>query len=214
MAERMRILITVLLLLGAPPTIIGDDRGATLYYACATCHREDGSGSQPLDAPRIAGTAAWYVADQLHKFKSGARGDHPDDIYGRQMALFAKALPDDASIEAVAAYVSGLDGLRTAATLRGDTKRGRSLYTPCSACHGVNADGQAELRAPALRGLDEWYLVRQLGNYRDGRRGYANEDLSGQQMRAAAAVLTTAQDVQDVAAYLALLRGGERGESE
>lgn len=206
--------MVMLLLVGASVTAVGADVGETLYYACATCHREDGSGSQPLDAPRIAGTAGWYVADQLRKFKNGERGDHPGDIYGRQMALFAKALPDDASIEAVADYASGLDGPRATAKLPGDTKRGRSLYAPCSACHGVNARGQADLRAPALAGLDDWYLVRQLGNYLEGRRGYASDDIPGQQMRAAAAVLTTEQDVQDVVAYLASLSGGERSDSQ
>lgn len=213
MAERTRILIAVLLLLGASPTIIGDDRGATLYYACATCHREDGSGSQPLDAPRIAGTASWYVAAQLRKFKAGSRGDHPDDIYGRQMALFAKALPDEASIEAVANYVSGLDGPPAPATLAGDAERGQSLYTPCAVCHGENADGQPDLGAPALAGVDDWYLVRQLDNYRAGRRGYANNDTSGQQMRAAVAVLAGEQDIQDVAAYLASRAGAADSES-
>lgn len=214
MAEQVRITIFTLLLLGAPLTVVAADGGETLYYACATCHREDGSGSQPLDAPRIAGTASWYVIDQLGKFKNGSRGDHPDDIYGRQMALFAKALADDASIEAVANYVSNLDGPRAQASSAGDAKRGQQLYTTCSACHGENAEGQADLRAPALAGLDDWYLVRQLQNYLAGRRGYAADDTSGQQMRAAATVLETEQDVRAMAMYLASLDAGTRSEAQ
>jgi cytochrome c oxidase subunit 2 len=179
--------------------------GEELYYACATCHQEDGSGSQPLDAPRIAEMAAWYVADQLRNFKRGVRGDHPDDIYGRQMALFAKALPDEASIEAVAKTVSGLTGQQRKGRITGDLDQGRSLYAACAACHGQAGEGREELRAPALTGLDDWYLVRQLNNYREGRRGYAADDIPGQQMRAAAKVLTDDTDVTDVVLYIGTL---------
>jgi len=54
----------------------------------------------------------------------------------------------------------------------------------------------------ALAGQSDWYLVRQLENYRAGVRGHVAADTYGQQMRAAAAVLPDAQAVKDVVAYI------------
>ena len=201
----MRAAIAFLIVLTGGMGTAGADTGAQLYFACTTCHGDRGQGSFPVDAPRIAGMESWYVAAQLKKFRSGARGDHPDDIYGRQMVLFAKALPNDAAIDAVAAYVSRLDGPPNNLRITGDPARGKTLYATCAACHGQQGEGQQSLAAPALAGLDDWYLARQLQNYRSGRRGNVTGDTPGQQMRAAAAVLTDDQSVRNVAAYIATL---------
>ena len=45
------------------------------------------------------------------------------------------------------------------ATLRGDAARGEDYYINiCSACHGGNAQGNDALGAPALAGVNDWYL--------------------------------------------------------
>jgi cytochrome c oxidase subunit 2 len=181
------------------------DNGARLYQACSTCHQADGRGSRPLDAPRIAGRDAWTTAAQLEAFASGRRGDHPDDIYGRQMALFAKALQGDEAIRDVAAYVQGLAAVVPNAVVAGDAARGRQKYATCGACHGADGRGVQALNAPALAGLEDWYLLRQLENFRAGRRGYAADDANGQQMRAAAQVPADDDDLLDIVAYVATL---------
>lgn len=202
MADKLWPTVSLLLLLGSSGTVAAD-LGTQLYFACMTCHGDRGQGSFPMDAPRIAGMESWYVADQLKKFRSGARGDHPDDIYGRQMVLFAKALPDEAAIDAVAAYISQLDAPPNKPKSAGNADRGKTLYVSCAACHGQEAEGQPNLAAPALVGLDDWYVERQLQNYRSGRRGNVASDPPGQQMRAAANVLADDQSVRDVAAFIA-----------
>lgn len=57
----------------------------------------------------------------------------------------------------------------------------------CQGCHGVNGQGNAELGAPRIAGLDAQYIGRQLANFRDGRRGTG--DSFGEQMTTIASML-------------------------
>jgi len=182
----------------------GDDQpvGEQLYFACAACHGFDGAGSLPLDAPRIAGLDAEYLAAQLNKFRSGERGAPSQDIFGQQMALFAKALPDEGGVAAVARYVADMEAAPPTPTMTGNSERGAQLYQSCVACHGPDARGVSALGAPALTGLDDWYLVRQLEGFRDGYRGYAPTDIPGTQMRYAATSLADEQALRDIAAFI------------
>lgn len=84
----------------------------------------------------------------------------------------------------------------------GDISKGKALYATCQACHGMNAEGNQSTNAPRLAGLQEWYLVRQIGNFRSGMRGAKSEDVYGQQMAAMAKVLPDDQAIQNVAAYI------------
>jgi cytochrome c oxidase subunit 2 len=83
-------------------------RGQGLYAVCSTCHGEKGEGLQEMNAPALAGREAWYLARQLENFKSGVRGAHPDDVYGRQMAPMAQILADSQAIDDVVAYLASL----------------------------------------------------------------------------------------------------------
>lgn len=87
----------------------------------------------------------------------------------------------------------------------GDLVRGKDLYTVCTACHGKNGEGNKALNAPANGGQNEWYVVRQLKNFRAGIRGYDPKDTFGTQMRPMAMSLPDDQAVEDVAAYIASL---------
>jgi len=103
---------------------------------------------------------------------------------------------------AVAALVS----LYTANTLAtGDLARGKSLYATCGACHGQKAEGMLALNAPALNGLESWYIVRQLKNFKQGIRGSNPKDTYGMQMAPMAQTLPDEQAMEDVAAYIQTL---------
>lgn len=82
---------------------------------------------------------------------------------------------------------------------------GKALYGSCAACHGQRAEGNAALGAPALAGLQDWYLKAQLEAYTLGRRGYAAGDAYGTQMRAMAKTLPGAAERAAVSAYIAKL---------
>lgn len=85
----------------------------------------------------------------------------------------------------------------------GDADRGKALYAVCSTCHGPNGQGLQEMNAPALAGREEWYLVRQLENFKSGARGKDPRDTYGLQMAPMAQLLADRQAMEDVAAYLA-----------
>ena len=81
----------------------------------------------------------------------------------------------------------------------------KTLYASCVACHGQRGEGNAALGAPAIAGMQDWYLKSQLEAFALGRRGYKADDNYGAQMRAAVKTLTSAADRAAVAAYVAKL---------
>ena len=87
----------------------------------------------------------------------------------------------------------------------GHADKGKALYAVCATCHGPDGKGLEALNAPNLTGLQEWYIVRQLENFRSGVRGSNAKDTYGMQMRPMALTLANTQGVEDVAAYIATL---------
>jgi cytochrome c553 len=94
----------------AEATIEGDTtRGKQLYtQTCSLCHGGGGIGNPALNSPRLAGMSDWYMVAQLQKFRTGLRGDHPEDIFGSQMVASAMALPDEQALLDVVAYINTL----------------------------------------------------------------------------------------------------------
>jgi cytochrome c oxidase subunit 2 len=91
----------------APHTVTTDaSNGKKLYETCAACHGADGRGAQATQAPRLKGMSDWYLATQLKNFQQGARGAHPKDIYGPQMAFLAAILTDEREINDLVAYIN------------------------------------------------------------------------------------------------------------
>ena len=180
--------------------------GAAQYAVCMACHGPSGEGNVALNAPRIAGQEAGYVRRQLHAFRNGQRGVHIDDTYGKQMLPFAAMLPDEGSIRNVAAYIAELPGHDAEATVAGNAKRGRSLYTTCAACHGTRGQGNWALNAPRLADISDWYLVRQLGNFQHGIRGAHRQDYYGWQMATMADSVADETAINDIVAYINTLK--------
>ncbi len=69
-------------------------------------------------------------------------------------------------------------------------------------CHGAKGEGNESLGAPALSGLESWYIERQLHNYQAGIRGTDTTDLRGQQMWAATNTLPDSLSIQAVSLYI------------
>ena len=93
----------------------------------------------------------------------------------------------------------------TSALAAGDPENGKRFYATCGACHGQNGEGMQALNAPALAGQEEWYLIRQLENFKNGVRGSNPQDTFGMQMAPMAQTLPDAQAMEDVAAYIRAL---------
>jgi cytochrome c oxidase subunit II len=82
--------------------------GAGRFTVCAYCHGAEGQGIEAMNAPRLAGMNDWYLAHQLHNFKRGIRGEHPQDYYGKQMGFMGRILQNDQAINDVVAYINTL----------------------------------------------------------------------------------------------------------
>jgi cytochrome c oxidase subunit 2 len=61
-----------------------------------------------MNAPALAGQADFYLVTQLKNFKTGVRGAHAEDVFGKQMAPMAMMLPDETAINNVVAYINTL----------------------------------------------------------------------------------------------------------
>ncbi|WP_271103110.1 c-type cytochrome [Pseudomonas tohonis] len=79
--------------------------------------------------------------------------------------------------------------LLLAATLHAQAEAIPAEVGTCTACHGEQGQGNAQLGAPRLAGQQAEYLLDQLRHFKAGRRGYAAGDLHGAQMRGVVAAL-------------------------
>jgi len=176
--------------------------GQAMYGVCSACHGAQGEGNVMLNAPNLAGQPGWYLERQLKNFKHGLRGADASDTFGVQMAPMAATLVDDAAINNMVAYISSLPEAQPAATISGDVARGKEIFVTCSSCHGPQGQGIWALNAPRLQGLNDWYLERQLKNYKSGIRGAHPQDLYGKQMTLISGVLRSDQAIKDLVAYI------------
>jgi len=177
-------------------------KGQQQYAICSGCHGAEGEGNVALNAPPLGGQGSWYLKRQLNYFKTGVRGAHEEDVYGKQMAPMAGILVDDTAINNVAAYISSLTPKSSKATISGNAEHGRALYRTCATCHGTQGKGNIGLNAPQLAGQADWYLKRQLQHYQQGIRGKHAKDNFGVQMILMANILKDEQELDDLITYI------------
>jgi cytochrome c oxidase subunit 2 len=112
-------------------------------------------------------------------------------------------------VEDAATFQSWLNSYPTfaqaSAPVAGDVSAGAALFAVCSACHGQQAEGNPALHAPKLSGQADWYLVRQLKNFKGGARGTNEKDEYGHLMAPMAATLADDAAIRNVVAYIETL---------
>ena len=182
-------------------------KGKSLYTTCATCHGQKAEGMQALGAPALADQEPYYLKNQLQNFRTNKRGVHEKDAYGAQMAPMAKIL-DSEGIMDVIAYIKTMPSPTIETTLEGgNVENGKNYYNMvCGACHGPGAVGIESLNSPKLVGMQDWYLERQLNNFRQGIRGKEEGDTFGAQMQQIAESIPDDQTVADLIAYINSLK--------
>lgn len=90
-------------------TVAGDAaKGQAAFATCSACHGADGSGNEAMKAPPIRQLNDWYVVSQLRKFKGGVRAYDAADTTGATMKAMAGAIPDEAAMRDLAAYIHSL----------------------------------------------------------------------------------------------------------
>ncbi len=210
---RSGLLLLVSLIAGPAAQAAGDiEKGKVLYNICTACHGPNAEGNPALNAPANAGQDPWYLTRQLKNFRVGIRGAHPDDTFGAQMRPMAMMLANEQDIADVVAYLTSMDMPDPASTVEGDVEAGKKAFETCVPCHGAFGEGAQALDAPRLSNQHDWYLVRQLENFKAGIRGSHQNDIYGAQMRIMAQMLQTDEQVRAVAAYIATIDyrpGGE-----
>ncbi|MEE3326895.1 MAG: c-type cytochrome [Myxococcota bacterium] len=85
----------------------------------------------------------------------------------------------------------------------GDLARGEQLYVLCAQCHTEDGGGRELFLAPAIAGLDEWYVNSQLLLFQSGLRGTNWQDVGGLRMHPMSQWLRSDSDVAAVSAYVA-----------
>lgn len=198
----------VAIVFALPQPVVAADAaaGKTAYAICAACHGQQGEGNVAMNAPKLAGQEPWYIERQLAAFRDGLRGTAPGDTFGAQMRPMAMAVGDATAQANLIAYIATLPATDAPPTISGDVAAGKTAYMVCAACHGQNAEGNQQMGGPALAGQDDWYLVRQIANYKKGLRGYDPKDTFGMQMKPMATTLATDKAVNDVVAYINTLK--------
>ncbi len=96
-------------------------------------------------------------------------------------------------------YVQSLD------RPEGNAALGAAQYAVCAACHGQQGEGLVALNAPKLAGQEDWYLRKQLKNYKNGIRGVHEDDIYGRQMAPMAATLINDAAIENVIAHIRAL---------
>ncbi|WP_287805314.1 c-type cytochrome [Diaphorobacter sp.] len=174
-------------------------KGEASYAAvCAACHAADGNSTIAAN-PKLAQQHPEYLVKQLQEFKAGKRADpimqgmaailSEDDMRNVSWWLASKQAKDgfakDKDLVAMGEriYRGGIQERNIAA---------------CAGCHSPNGSG-IPAQYPRLSGQHADYTVKQLVDFRDGKRG------NNVQMRDVAAKLND-REIKAVADYIAGLR--------
>jgi len=82
---------------------------------CMECHRYNASGEMAFGSPPLIGRQAWYLEEQLKKYKSGKRGAIKNDVNGAKMVQMTTLfIEDDQMLRDVVAYIMTLNPEATA----------------------------------------------------------------------------------------------------
>ena len=145
-------------------------------------------------------TYVWYTPTRIGKY----------DVFCEQLCGIAHyAMRGKVIVEDEPAFRAWLSShptfAQTAARAPGDAAAGQALYAVCSACHGALAEGNPALNAPKLAGQSDWYLRRELQNFKNGARGTGAKDVFGKMMAPMAATLADDVAIANVVAYIKTL---------
>lgn len=83
---------------------------------------------------------------------------------------------------------------------------GEAIYGGCVSCHQPDGSGLPSIGAPSIAGQQQWYVEAQLAKFRDGKRAYHPDDISGLRMRPMARTLPTDTELKSVAAYVSAMK--------
>jgi cytochrome c553 len=178
-----------------------DMTGVEPWHTCGSCHSLDGAGNR-IKFPRLAGQNRAYIVKQLNDFRDGHRQND-----GGQMLEAATEL-NDTDRGRVADWFANQAAPWPEPTIEppADLTRARQLATTgaegipaCTSCHSAAAPALAGsgIVAPRLAGQRDFYIAKQLADFRTGDRDNDPREI----MRTIAKRLTDV-DIAGLAAFL------------
>jgi len=187
---------------GTAAAVTGDvEAGKAQAAACGACHGQDGASPIDPSYPVLAGQSAVYLLRQLNAIQSTAR-----DIPLMAGQLNGKSQQDLADIAAYYASLPGKVGQaqgddESIALAEGIYRGGiqSKAVAACVACHAPSGKGNAPAGFPAIGGQSPGYTIKQLTDYREGRR--KTDEAFGGMMRGVAGRLTDTE-IAALADYL------------
>jgi len=151
-----------------------DMTGVEPWDMCGECHGLDGAGNR-IKFPRLAGQKPTYIVKQIEDFRAGRRKND-----GGQMQKMATELKE-ADIPRVADWFAHQSPPWPRITIDAepDLARARQLalfgadgMRACLSCHSAAQLGLLDhpIEAPRLAGQRDFYIAKELTDYRAGRR--------------------------------------------
>lgn len=151
-----------------------DMKGGDPWDRCGECHGLDGAGNH-IKFPRLAGQRQSYIVKQLYDFRVGRRKND-----GGQMQQTATEV-DEADIPRVAEWFASQTPPWPKLTIEAepDLVRARELSMSgvvgrpaCLSCHSAASLGLLDrpYDAPRIAGQRDYYIAKELTDFRDGRR--------------------------------------------
>lgn len=168
MMSLLRTLVGIPLSLSICASVFAADPQETVKTVCAACHGVDGNSTDP-QYPKLAGMDQEYLMRQLKAFAAGKRREET------MSAIVAGIDPNDFS--KLAGYYGKMKPAPGKVNDPGLAAKGKALYDDgntesgvpsCAGCH--QPDGQGNARFPRLAGQHQVYVLKQLADYKSGRR--------------------------------------------
>lgn len=156
------------LALTLPMPLFAAEAQEIVKTVCAACHGVDGNSTDP-HYPKLAGMDQEYLMRQLKAFAAGKRRD--DTMSGIIGGI------DPGDFATLAAYYGKQK--RTPGQVQDPqlAAKGKALFEDgntdsgvpaCAGCH--QPDGKGNARFPRLAGQHQTYVLKQLADYKSGRR--------------------------------------------
>jgi cytochrome c553 len=162
------VLLSLAVLLILSSSVHAADPRETAMTVCVACHGVGGNSADP-QYPKLAGMDQEYLMRQLKAFASGKRreetmagiiaGIDPNDFSGLA-AYYGKLTPAPGKVNDPQLAAAGKTIYDD-----GNTESG---VPACAGCHQPNGKGNA--RFPRLAGQHQTYILKQLADYKSGRR--------------------------------------------
>jgi cytochrome c553 len=174
-------------------------RGREAYRGCRGCHKDSGIGLVDGTYPRLTGQHAQVILKQATDTRAGIRVNPKMEPFAAEHAVTQQELAD------IAEFLS--KGRTTKENGKGagdpsELARAKALYNEreCGTCHGDFGEGVAGKFYPSVAGQHYGYLLRELEQIQDGKRGNGHPDMN-KRLKG-----LTAKDLEALSDYMSRLQ--------